>query len=84
MTLRQAVEDALADLLPVTSTDGYRMLVHEVSGNRVVLALGLDGGQCGDCVLPAPALRRIVGAALAQRGQAGVEVVILDERDRAD
>jgi Fe-S cluster biogenesis protein NfuA len=84
MTLRQAVEDTLADLLPVTSTDGYRLHVHEVSGNRVVLALGLHGGQCDECVLPTPSLRRIVAAALAERGEAGVEVFILDERERAD
>lgn len=76
------VEAAIAELRAGLQTDGADLELEEVGSETVRLTLSMSAeAECSACILPKPALARIVQASLARHGIDGKTVELIDPRD---
>jgi Fe-S cluster biogenesis protein NfuA len=79
---RRAVEDALTELSAMLAGDGASLQLTSLDEQRgeVELAIGFDGVECEDCVLPPDRLREVVDATLRRAVPGFATVRIADPR----
>jgi hypothetical protein len=75
-------ENVVRDVCTQFSQGGMRFDVVRVddAAGRLDLALGLDGVECLDCVMPADHLTRLISASLTKRLDRAIDVSLRDPR----
>lgn len=78
----EAVEVALADLRTGLQSDGADLQLEGVEEKGVRVRLVMDEAtRCSECILPKPALIRVIQASLARHGMDDKMVELIDPRD---